>query len=577
MLGNEKTLDVSANTQQSISLSHQDSESLTRARGRGLRLLRWIYGILFMTLLSIFVMGIPAQLNKLASGVIGIAIRQNDSCEFILSPIPGQPAGDAGIQEGDVLIAIDGSQLQPGMETRRLLQLLRRPPRAQIRLDVRKNEGPIHSYTITLAGFPLERFGLSTKAYANYLITLGIALVLGFCIPALIIFFRKSDDWLAMFVSLTLVMIAIYNSAAYADLSFLPLSISTTIEFLYSLSVLIILYIFPDGRFVPRWTSSFTIIGVFWISWKILPLSFVPSLWTSGLWIIIEVMCFGTGIYAQIYRYHKVSDLQARQQTKWITFGITVAYLIQYAYYLPLTFLPTINAPTALGLGYSVFGRTLHHLVMLVLPITVTHAVLRRRLYDIDIIINRTLVYVPLSAIVAGTFTAVITLSQMAFVALTGETSDIAIVLTTLLVASMVAPIKEHLQSWVNKRFKEVAYPESVLDAFKKQIQTRLTTVDPGPVTRRFLEEAVRAFEADSGVAYLWRKSGLKKICAIGEWHGEEKINVPIEIDGKRLASIALSAKEKGRDYTAQDVQALHQVAQVVAQAIEQDRKSQTR
>ncbi len=570
----DQPIEYSIGPTQSISPSDQKALSTTRLSGNGLLILRLSYIIIFALLLTLFAAGIPAQFSKLASGIIGIGIRQNSAGEFVLLPTSGLPAADAGIQKGDVLTAVDGIQLQPGMDMLRLLQLLRRPPGTQIRLDVRDYEGSIHSHAITCAEFPLEKYGLSTKAYANYLIALGIALVLGFCIPALIIFFRKSDDWLAMFVSMTLVLIAIYNSSAYADLSFLPLLMSKTIEFIYSFSVLLILYIFPDGCFVPRWTRPFSLIGIFWILWRILPLSLVPSLWTSGLWIIIELMIFGTGIYAQIYRYHKVSDLQARQQTKWITFGIAVAYLAQYAFYIPLTFIPAISMPTELGLGFSIFGRTLHHLALLVLPIGVTHAVLRRRFYEIDIIISRTLIYVPLSAIVAGTFTAVITLSQRLFLALTGETSDIAIVLTTLLVAATVAPIKEHLQTWVNKRFKEVAYPERVLDAFKKQIQTRITAVDAGPVTRRFLEEAVVAFEAGSGAAYLWKKGGFQRIHAIGEWHGEKKINVPIEMGGKSLASIALSAKDNGRDYTEQEYQALYQVAQVVAHAIEQDRKT---
>ncbi len=549
-------------------------KSPTRLHGRSLRLLRSSYMILFVILLSLFILGIPSQFSKLKSGVIGIYLKQNNAGEFILSPIPGLPAGDVGIQEGDVLIAIDGVYIQPGTEMMRLLQLLRRPPGTEILLDVRDHEDSIRSYSITPAGFPVERFGLSTEAYAKYLIALGIVFVLGFCIPSLIIFLRKSDDWLAMFVSLTLVIIAIYNSAAYAGSSFLPLLVSNAINFVYSISVLLILYIFPDGRFVPRWTRPFSLVGMLWILWKVLPLSFIPSLWTSGLWIILELMLFGTGIYAQIYRYYKVSDLKARQQTKWITFGMAVAYSVQYAYFLPITFIPAFNAPTVLGLGYSILGRTLHHLGMLVLPITVTHAILRRHLYEIDLIINRTLVYVSLSAIVAGTFTAVVTLFKRLFVTLTGETSDVAFVLTTFVVVAMITPVKDWLQARVDKRFKEVPLPTRMLNDFEEQVRTRMFAVDVGPITRRFLEEAVKAFDAESGVAYREKKGNLRRIHTLGEWKGEGKVSIPVEIGGKKITRIMLGERRSGRDYTDQDYEALHHVAQIVGQAIEEDRVS---
>ncbi|OGO18893.1 MAG: hypothetical protein A2Z14_11100 [Chloroflexi bacterium RBG_16_48_8] len=257
--------------------------------------MRSSYIIIFTLLLTLFAAGIPTQINEFTSGVIGIAIRQNNVGEFILSPVPGQPAGDAGIQEGDALIAIDSVHLQPGMDMPRLLQLLRRPSGTQILLDVRDDEDSIHSYFLTLAGFPLDSCGISTKVYALYLIVIGITLVLGFCIPALIIFFQKSEDWLALFVSLTLVVIAIYNSAAYAGSSILPSPFSETISFVYNLSVLLIRYLFPDGHFVPRWTRQFAVVGVLWILWKILPFSSSTPLWTSNSWIIVDLN-FGTGI-----------------------------------------------------------------------------------------------------------------------------------------------------------------------------------------------------------------------------------------------------------------------------------------
>ena len=92
--------------------------------------------------------------------------------------------------------------------------------------------------------------------------------------------------------------------------------------------------------------------------------------------------------------------------------------------------------------------------VMPVLPVAVGIAVLRYRLYDIDVLIGRALVYVPLTAILAGLYAASVALFQRLFTAITGETSDAAIVLTTLILAAIFTPARKTLENAVERRFK---------------------------------------------------------------------------------------------------------------------------
>jgi hypothetical protein len=87
-------------------------------------------------------------------------------------------------------------------------------------------------------------------------------------------------------------------------------------------------------------------------------------------------------------------------------------------------------------------------------PIAAAAAISRYRLYDVDLLIGRTLVYVPLMAILSGLYTASIALIQRLFVAVTGETSDVAIVLTLLLVASAFTPVRRSLESALERRFQ---------------------------------------------------------------------------------------------------------------------------
>ena len=122
---------------------------------------------------------------------------------------------------------------------------------------------------------------------------------------------------------------------------------------------------------------------------------------------------------------------------------------------------------------------------------TLSIAILRRRLYDIDLIINRALVYGALTAMLAGLYSGSISLFQKVFIALTGERSDAAIVVTTLILASTFTPIKTRLQAIVDRRFRDVHDPLRRLADFSKQVETGIWVVDGRLALARLLEEAV--------------------------------------------------------------------------------------
>jgi hypothetical protein len=423
----------------------------------------------------------------------------------------------------------------------------------------------------------LAQLGLPTNFVAFYFIALDLASIFVFSVIAAVIFARRSDDWMAMFISLALVTYGAIGTFFLYLLGRVQFSENLPIIFVQALGIgssIIIYYIFPDGRFIPRWTR---VLAAIYIAWALIWFIYPPAnllAWPFFLSYLVIILFYGTGVFAQIYRYYRVSGPIERQQTKWVVFG-GAATSIGLSGFNAFRLMFASSNPTSLAqlqidlvwIPYIVFFQ-------LFVPVTFGIAILRYRLWDIDILINRTLVYIPLTAILAGLFAATITLSQKLFVALTSEQSDFATVLTTLVVVAAFTPIKDRLQTLVDKRFKESSDPAQKMNVFGEQVRLRVSPVEAHQITRRLLEESVAAFDATGGAVYLETEGTLKLIHTAGEWKDEAKLSAPLETNGAKLGQIALGARRNGAEYSTKDREALEHIAAVVALAIEQDRKS---
>jgi hypothetical protein len=168
----------------------------------------------------------------------------------------------------------------------------------------------------------------------------------------------------------------------------------------------------------------------------------LPAALGDAAYLVVSVGILamtGLGVAAVVARYRRGSPVE-RQQQRWFLAAVLVAALP-----LALSLLPGTGGATAgfvAGLG------------LLLVPIAVGIAVTRYRLYEIDHLINRTLVYVPLTALLAGLYAATVALLQRVFQAVTGDTSDAAIIISTLILASVFTPVRKWLEGIVERRFK---------------------------------------------------------------------------------------------------------------------------
>jgi hypothetical protein len=205
---------------------------------------------------------------------------------------------------------------------------------------------------------------------------------------------------------------------------------------------------------------------------------------------------------------------------------------------------------------------------LLVFPIAVGLAILRYRLWEVDSIVNHAFVYGLLTAILAGVFAAMIAFTQRLFLAVTGEQSDLAVVVTTLIVAAAFTPLKTRIEGFVTRQFRDTYDQLRDLRTYGEQVRTFVVMSDARLITRQLLEGSVRTLKAQSGAVCLQVDGRLEVVHTVGPWRGNPRLSVNINCDAHHHGVLLLGPPLPEQSYNRQEAEALQQVANEVAQAV---------
>lgn len=171
--------------------------------------------------------------------------------------------------------------------------------------------------------------------------------------------------------------------------------------------------------------------------------------WPRLLSLPLPIALYGSIVFAQVYRYRRVSTPVERQQTKWVVFGVAVALIgFLLLAFVPLAILPLFFPLQSLALLPYISLATSIYLLFLLIPLAIAIAILRYRLWDIDIIINRTLVYGVLTTCVIGVYALVVGALGAVFQA---QGNVVSSLIATGLVAVLFSPLRDRLQRTVNR------------------------------------------------------------------------------------------------------------------------------
>jgi hypothetical protein len=319
------------------------------------------------------------------------------------------------------------------------------------------------------------------------------------------------------------------------------------------------LLLFPDGRLPsPRWRPvaylAVASLALQFIAALVGPSTVGQDLNVAG--IIGSVATVAAAVFSLVARYRSGSH-ETRQQVKWVgAAGVIVA--------LDLAFIVAI---VLIRPAFFVDAFLVFNVAYLAVPTAVGVAILRYRLYDIDVIINRAIVYVSLSALLAGIYAGLVTLLQKVFLAATGQRSDAAIVVTVFLIATIFTPARNSVQTFVDKRFKDARDLERLMKALEDEVQSVVGVLSPPRLASRLLDDAAEGARSAAAL-FLDRNGSEQPTMTNGKWDGSAVLTIPLQAGARELGTLVLGPRLGGAPFSPREKKRLQTTADLVALAL---------
>jgi len=407
----------------------------------------------------------------------------------------------------------------------------------------------------------LEAIGLSRAQFAGWFTGLEILVGLVWIGAGVIIYLRARQGF-ALFVSLMLISTGSgFWTSDGPWLSELPAIVAIPqmlLGWTGIASLFLCSYLFPDGRFTPGWSR--------WLVPIVLPYSllFFPTAdqpyafngWPPAVQVGSLLLLMVPAIYAQLYRYRRISGFVERQQAKWFMGGLSVTFLL-FAIVFQATALMGLPGITA----FLVTGTT-GYLAMMIFPVAVVFAVLRHRLWEIDLLIRRTLVYTGLTASVVAIYVLVVGGLGLLFQAW----GDFWVSLVgTGLVAVLFQPIRERLQYWVNRiHYGERDDPYQAFSRLGKRLES---TMAPDQVLSSIVLTVRDVLRLPYAGIALRQEDGFAIAAAAGSAPAGV-IDLPLVYQSETLGQLLVAPRAPDEPFTAADRRLLEDLARQAGVAV---------
>lgn len=405
---------------------------------------------------------------------------------------------------------------------------------------------------------------VSGESFFIYLIALRYAALSVFWLVALLIFWRRPEDWIASLVSWVLLLLPFSLVLGAEDEPW-----SSILAFLDFGLFLLLLYIFPDGRFIPRSRVRRILLGFILLSTPILALALITLLRPNyqlneqGYFALLSTFAaaIACGVASQLYRFRFVADSAQRQQTRWVLFGLS-AQLIWMIW--GLLFVAFVSLDTIDESIWALISLHVMVLVPLMIPVSFGVAILRDGLWNVDPLVNRVLVYAMLTVSIVSLYILIVGALSLLF---QSRGSLLVALVATGAVALVFQPLRDRLQKAANRlMYGERNDPIGVLTRLAKQLET---ADDPETILPTLVETVAVTLKYPYVAIWLPEKPDeiWQPAASVGQRQGHVEL-VPIRYERQEIGRLEVAPRSPREKLAEADRLLLANIAQLAATTI---------
>jgi signal transduction histidine kinase len=410
-----------------------------------------------------------------------------------------------------------------------------------------------------------ENSGVSAEFYARWTVGREIVFLAVFCALAALLFWKAPRQPMALLAAITLVLAggAVFpDSMAVLLESDSLLRVPATIAAAAgSIAFIAFVFLFPDGRFVPRWLRPLLAIWVVLnvISCFLPPRGLLGTESDAAFLLALIFLLIGAG--AQFARFRRATSAVERQQLKWVALGLATAVvgLIVGALMLP-AIPPSVIANRR---RFALIGMTLTSAVLLLIPFSIALALLRYRLWEVDRLARRAAISGALIAVVTGIYASIV-LGASALVP--GGSSRLWPLVAAVVVALLLQPVRGRLERNVNRLFYgQRDDPYAVISSLGERLEGSLSQEDALPTIVETIAGALHL----PYVAIGLMQEGRVQIAARQGEPGAETIVFPLTSGSETVGELIVSPRSAGEPFSEADRRLLADVARQAGAAVE--------
>ncbi|MBB6692133.1 GAF domain-containing sensor histidine kinase [Cohnella xylanilytica] len=333
---------------------------------------------------------------------------------------------------------------------------------------------------------------------------------------------------------------------------------------------IVFLLLFPDGRIVRGW-MFWTALGAACVrnlAWYFPEQPWGAQRWPIWLTLLWMIVLYGTILWSRIVRYRRHADVAEKQQTKWVVYGL----LLSQSGIVAVSVAPLLaDRHFYSASGYETWKLVMDvavQLLLLLIPVTLGISMLKKRLWDVDPIVNRTIVYGVLSTAIVALYSLAVWYLSIVF--RTGPNMILS-VLGAGLVAFAFAPLKARIQRIVNRLvYGGPSDPYSVLEKLGQRLKEPSSPDEVLDIVVRTVKDSLRLPYA----AIRWNYQGeWRRAAAVGQESGEP-IGIPLIDSGQEVGTLLVCARSPEEKFGEADWKLLRLLARQAGSVVRSVKQS---